>query len=79
MATAGLPVPPELVDRLSRNLFTTSDSAQDTAISHPAQDAVAAILRASNRVTIPLPGGAVATLGTKGLRQLNKTPKDGET
>ena len=75
----GSAIPPELIDRLSRNLFTASDTREDAPVRHPAQDALSAILRVSNSVTIPLTGGAVATLGAKGLRQLDKVPKDGDT
>jgi hypothetical protein len=62
--------------RLKR-LDLDDDVTKETVIRHPAEDAISAIVHAANSVTIPLPGGAVASLGTKGIRQLDK-PKNGE-
>jgi hypothetical protein len=69
-----LSIPPELIDRLSRNRFTT-DRRSEAVISHPAQDLASALRPASSSITVPIPGGGHATLNAKGLRQFQKEAK----
>lgn len=69
------PIPPELIDRLSRNLFA-GDGRETRPVQHPAQDLTALLLQASS-VTIPVLGGS-ATIDAKGLRKLQKSVKDGD-
>ena len=75
MARQGVPIRPELIDRLSHNLFEASDRDR-TIVRHPAQDLLSALLRASTTVTVPIPGGGSATLNAKGIKQLEKDTKD---
>jgi hypothetical protein len=67
----GAPIPPELIDRLTRNLFA-SDRRGETVIHHPGQDLASALLQASSSITLPIPGGGSATLNARGLRSFKK-------
>jgi hypothetical protein len=66
-------IPPELIDRLSRNLFA-ADAGDKGPVQHPAQDALAALLQVSTSMTLPITGGGSITVDKKGLRRLQKAP-----
>lgn len=65
------PIPPELIDRLTRNLFAL-DRRGETVIRHPAQDLASALLQASSSITLPIPGGGSATVNAKGLDRFKR-------
>jgi hypothetical protein len=70
----GSAVPPELIDRLSRNLFVTGDH-EGAVARHPAQDVWSAILQASSSVTVPLPGEAARLLMPGGSGGCRRAPR----
>lgn len=71
------PIPPDLIDRLSRNLFAFGDR-EERAARHPVHDFTAMLLQRATTVTLPIPGGGTATIGGKALRQKDKGVKDGD-
>lgn len=71
------PPPPELIDRISRNLFM-ADNRGDTVARHPVQDLASLLLQASSSITLPIPGGGSATLDAKGLRRFQKQTEGGD-
>jgi hypothetical protein len=69
-------ISPELLDRLSRNLF---DPSQTPDHSMTAADALITLLGSAARLDVPLPGGARLVLDKKGARDVKKqAERDGE-
>jgi len=73
----GTEIPMELVDRLTRNLFVTDD-AGGRAVKHPGEDLASALLGASSRLNVQIPGLGDATLDRRGVRQLKKKAEEAE-
>jgi hypothetical protein len=69
----GSSIPPDLLDRLTRNLFA-DDGAGDLEVRHPTQDLLSSLLGASASARIALPGGELS-LDRKALRRITEEPK----
>jgi hypothetical protein len=73
----GSQIPPELLERLARNLFREGEAEEP--VRHPAEDAISAILAAATGVRLNVPGVGEVTLDRRGLRRLEKAQADGAT
>ncbi len=67
----GTEIPLELVDKLTRNLFVTEES-DHRGVKHPGEDLASALLGASSRLNIQIPGLGDATLDRRGIREVKK-------
>ena len=64
-------MPTMLVERLTTGLFT--DQTTLARARHPAADVTSALLKASSRVRVELPGIGELTFTGRGLRGLSRT------
>jgi len=67
----GIAIPKELVERLSRNLFT--DKPESEAVKHPNEVLTSALLAASSGLTVKIPGLGEVAVDRKGIRDFKKT------
>lgn len=72
----GSQIPPELVDRLTRNLF--QEDGKQEAVRHPGEDVMAALIAASAGLRVTLPGLAEVSLDRKGVKRFQDSLKDRE-
>jgi hypothetical protein len=72
----GTEIPPELIDRLTRNLFV-ADEVDRRGVRHPGEDLASALLGASSRLNVQIPGIGEATLDRKGVKQLKRKADEG--
>lgn len=63
-------IPSDIFAQLSKNLFISSD--ENIPNLHPADQLASAILGASAKAKLPLPGGGEIELDKRGIRQLSK-------
>lgn len=63
-------IPPELVDRLSSNLFLEEGESPDA--SHPTEEALAALLGPTASAKAKLPGSGEINLDRKSMREARK-------
>ncbi len=66
----GTEIPSNLIDKLTENLFIKSET-NDKA-SHPSEDIVSAIIKASTGLSINIPGIGNVNLDKGGIKNLNK-------
>jgi hypothetical protein len=71
----GTEIPPELIDRLTANLFTHKGSEVP---QHPSQDLASALLGASSELSLNLPNVGQIKLDRKGTRAFNKAVEEGK-
>jgi hypothetical protein len=74
------PIPAQLLEQLSRNLFATGPTA--APVRHPVEDLAAAALAASSSLRLNLPGVGEATLTRRGVQRLHDAmegPKGAES
>ena len=64
-------MPPVMVDRLTAGLFTDHNTM--SAVQHPSEDVVAALLKAASGVRVNLPGIGEVTLTGRQVRKLDKS------
>lgn len=67
----GTEIPPNLLERLTARLF--EDESKQAPNLHPAEQLASALLGASSRVKLPLPGGGELELGSKGIKSLEQS------
>lgn len=68
----GEAIPPELIERLTTNMFARNDSVAGPP--HPVEQLIAALMNASANMKLNLPGGAGEVgFDKKGMQQLAKT------
>lgn len=66
----GEEIPQELIQRLTANLFTSSEASEP--LRHPVEDLAAALVGASANVKLNLPGGTELNLDRKGIKTLGQ-------
>ncbi|HML76323.1 MAG TPA: hypothetical protein PKB02_17670 [Anaerohalosphaeraceae bacterium] len=71
---AGVEIPRELLDTLSRNLFSDRNSVTPT--EHPYEKIAKTLLNVSAEAKIPIPGGGELRIDKKGLKTLSKEASD---
>ena len=71
----GTPMPPELLDRLTSNLFQVS--ADQASVRHPSQDIAAALFQSAASARIGIPGLGEVTLDRPGMKRFGKAAAGG--
>ena len=71
----GTEIPHELVERLSRNLFT-EEHGETKGPRHPSEDLASALLGASTSLSMKIPGVGDATLDRKGIKNFQKATQE---
>lgn len=71
----GTEIPHELVERLSRNLFT-EEYGETKGPRHPSEDLASALLGASTSLSMKIPGVGDATLDRKGIKNFQKATQE---
>ena len=66
----GSEIPPEIVDRLSQNLFIAGDGLK--AVKHPTEDLYSRLLEAISSLKLNIPGVGEATIDRGGIKKLRK-------
>ena len=66
----GSEMPAVIVDRLTTGLFT--DQTSEARVRHPTEDVTSALLKASSRVRLDVPGVGEATFTGRSLRKLER-------
>ncbi len=69
----GSDIPKELIDRLSRNLFTEGEVREP--IRHPSEDMLSKVLGASSGLRLQIPGLGEATFNRRGLQALKQAAR----
>ena len=71
----GTEIPKELIDRLTRGLF--SDQKDAKIPKHPSEELANALLSASTRLSLKIPGLGEASIDKKGIQKFKKAASGG--